>query len=82
MINDLFLQSDENFLCDLNLTLIPHYYQKSHGFSQLSVTRPPQQSSQKNLLFVGASTRPGNGVPLVLLGAKAVAKKVVQKMKS
>ena len=47
---------------------------QSHGFSQLSLTRPgPRNNGFKNVLFVGASSRPGNGVPLVLLGAKAVA---------
>jgi len=45
----------------------------SHGFGQLSITRPgPQSSNLKNVIFVGAGTRPGNGVPLVLLGAKSV----------
>lgn len=51
----------------------------SHGFSQLSLTRPsPRSNEHKNLFFVGASTRPGNGVPLVLLGAKAIARQVVK----
>lgn len=55
----------------------------SHGFGQLSVTRPSQQSRDvENVFFVGASTRPGNGVPLVLLGAKQVADKVVRKIQS
>ena len=46
----------------------------SHGFGQLSVTRPgPRSSGTKNVLYCGASTRPGNGVPLVLIGAKQVA---------
>lgn len=53
----------------------------SHGFGQLSLTRPSHQSKQfDNVLFVGASTRPGNGVPLVLLGAKQVAQKAVTKI--
>jgi phytoene desaturase (3,4-didehydrolycopene-forming) len=60
----------------------------SHGFGQLSLTRPsskgtsilsPFQKQQggdvdmSNVLYVGASSRPGNGVPLVLIGAKLVA---------
>ncbi len=50
----------------------------SHGFAQLSLTRPaPRYRRSKNTFFVGASTRPGNGVPLVLLGAKAIAGQVV-----
>jgi len=53
----------------------------SHGFGQLSLTRPPHQSRElDNVLFTGASTRPGNGVPLVLLGAKQVARKAVDKL--
>jgi len=55
----------------------------SHGFGQLSLTRPGHVSNEsENILFVGASTRPGNGVPLVLLGSKQVAKKAVSKIKS
>ena len=50
----------------------------SHGFAQLSLTRPaPRYRRSKNTFFVGASPRPGNGVPLVLLGAKAIAGQVV-----
>jgi len=53
----------------------------SHGFGQLSLTRPSHRSNDSdNVFFVGASTRPGNGVPLVLIGAKQVAKKVLQKI--
>ncbi len=53
----------------------------SHGLGQLSLTRPGAVSpDHDNLLFVGASSRPGNGVPLVLIGAKAVAKKAIQKL--
>ena len=49
----------------------------SHGFGQLSITRPgPLSSSIPNVCFCGASSRPGNGVPLVLLGAKLVAEKI------
>lgn len=54
----------------------------SHGFSQLSLTRPVKKGGRENIFFVGASTRPGNGVPLVLLGAKAVAQQVVRDMKA
>merc|ERR1739844_40862 len=50
----------------------------SHGFNQLSITRPGQQcKDSNNMLFVGASTRPGNGVPLVMLGAKKVASEAI-----
>lgn len=54
----------------------------SHGFGQLSITRPSHQSKVlDNVLFVGASTKPGNGVPLVLIGAKQVANKAMEKLK-
>jgi len=54
----------------------------SHGFRQLSLTRPGAESSDMpNVLFVGAGSRPGNGVPLVLMGAKQVAEKVAKKLK-
>lgn len=55
----------------------------SHGFAQLSLTRPGAAYSQpksSNLLFCGASSRPGNGVPLVLIGAKQVAEKAVDRL--
>ncbi|CAB9530594.1 Dehydrosqualene desaturase [Seminavis robusta] len=50
----------------------------SHGFGQLSLTRPGAKFGLKqdsNILYCGASSRPGNGVPLVLLGSKLVADK-------
>ena len=54
----------------------------SHGFAQLSLSRPdPVSASLSNVLFCGASTRPGNGVPLVLIGAKQVAEKAVNRLK-
>lgn len=50
----------------------------SHGLAQLSITRPGAMSSHlPNVLFCGASSRPGNGVPLVLTGARLVAQKAV-----
>lgn len=54
----------------------------SHGFAQLSLARPgPESSKLNNVLFCGASSRPGNGVPLVLLGAKNVAERAINKLK-
>lgn len=54
----------------------------SHGFSQLSLTRPgPASSSLSNVVMVGASSRPGNGVPLVLVGAKQAAKVACEKIR-
>jgi phytoene desaturase (3,4-didehydrolycopene-forming) len=67
----------------------------SHGLGQLSVFRPTGRSSNSprlptftkgndddtTILYCGASTRPGNGVPLVLVGAKQVAVKALQRIK-
>ena len=54
----------------------------SHGFAQLSLARPEQVSASiRNVLFCGASTRPGNGVPLVLIGAEQVAQKAVKQLR-
>jgi len=56
----------------------------SHGFGQLSLTRPSAaffEKSHKNIMCVGASSRPGNGVPLVLIGAKSVAQMAIERLK-
>ena len=56
----------------------------SHGLQQLSIFRPPSifdrssPPSSNSVFFCGASTRPGNGVPLVLTSAKLVAEKVMK----
>ena len=43
----------------------------SHGLAQLSLARPGAKvASMPNVVMVGASSRPGNGVPLVLIGAQ------------
>jgi len=57
----------------------------SHGLLQLACFRPPRQTgidsldAQKveGLHFVGASTRPGNGVPLVLMGVATAFENVI-----
>jgi phytoene desaturase len=48
-----------------------------HGILQVGYFRPPMVSqSVKGLYFVGASTRPGTGVPLVTIGAHLVADRI------
>ena len=48
-----------------------------HGIFQVGYFRPPMVSENvENLYFVGASTRPGTGVPLVTIGAKLVAGRI------
>jgi phytoene desaturase (3,4-didehydrolycopene-forming) len=62
-----FAATEFTFTFFINIT-------QSHGLRQLSLTRPGAESSSRdNVLYVGASSRPGNGVPLVLIGAKAVS---------
>lgn len=54
----------------------------SHGFGQLSLTRPSPSHRLENpdILYCGASSRPGNGVPLVLIGSELVAYKAVSRL--
>jgi phytoene desaturase len=48
-----------------------------HGISQVGYFRPPIASKYvKGLYFVGASTRPGTGVPLVTIGARLAAERI------
>lgn len=55
----------------------------SHGLSQLSLMRPGSATGNlPNVLYVGASSRPGNGVPLVLVGAELTAKKAQNNLRN
>ena len=48
-----------------------------HGILQVGYFRPPMVSEGiEGLYFVGASTRPGTGVPLVTIGARLVADRI------
>merc|ERR1711879_153737 len=54
----------------------------SHGLfpwqGGLAMTRPPPRAAElDDLFFVGAGTRPGNGVPLVLMGAGLTSKQIL-----
>lgn len=50
----------------------------SHGILQVGYFRPSNKSSNiAGLYFVGASTVPGTGVPLVCLGAKLVTERIL-----
>jgi phytoene desaturase (3,4-didehydrolycopene-forming) len=54
----------------------------SHGLDQLAMLRPGCADDQvQGLYFVGASSRPGNGVPLVMLGAGTAARRIVADLK-
>lgn len=49
----------------------------SHTIPQVLWFRPsPQHAKYSNLFFVGASTQPGTGVPVVIAGSGVVAEKV------
>ena len=50
----------------------------SHGILQVGYFRPSNKSADvESLYFVGASTVPGTGVPLVCLGAKLVTERIL-----
>lgn len=49
----------------------------SHDFFQVGPFRPANEDPNvKGLFFVGASTQPGTGVPMVLLSARLVAERI------
>ncbi|CAM6092932.1 unnamed protein product [Calypogeia fissa] len=54
----------------------------SHNLLQLAYFRPDiADYSIRGLYFTGASTRPGNGVPLVLMGAKLTSNRILEDCK-
>lgn len=53
-----------------------------HTIFQMGYFRPHNQHKKyKNLYFAGGSTHPGNGVPLVLLGAKLTTERILNDAK-
>jgi phytoene desaturase len=51
----------------------------SHNFFQVGPFRPKNQDPNvPNLFFVGASTQPGTGLPMVMLSAKLVAQRMAE----
>jgi phytoene desaturase len=55
----------------------------AHGLFQVGWFRPDNRSRLlPNLYFVGASTRPGTGVPLVMIGARLVAERIMQEQRA
>jgi phytoene dehydrogenase-like protein len=51
----------------------------SHNFTQVGYLRPHNQHARySNLYFVGASTHPGTGLPIVLLSAKLTTARVLR----
>lgn len=53
----------------------------SHKLLQMGYMRPHNQHTKyNNLFFVGGSTHPGNGIPMVLLSAKHTCEKILRYM--
>lgn len=51
----------------------------SHSLFQMGYFRPHNRHDKyKNLYFVGGSTHPGNGIPLVLLSAKLTSERILK----
>lgn len=51
----------------------------SHTIFQMGYFRPANRHCKyKNLYFVGGSTHPGNGIPLVLLSAKLTSERILE----
>jgi len=51
----------------------------NHNIMQMGYFRPHNRHDKyKNLYFVGGSTHPGNGVPLVLLSAKLTSERILK----
>ncbi len=50
----------------------------NHNIMQMGYFRPKNRHKKyKNLFFVGGSTHPGNGIPLVLLSAKLTSERIL-----
>jgi phytoene desaturase len=67
-----------DYKADLNLTH-GSAFGLSHNLTQVGYLRPHNRHRQyRNLYFVGASTHPGTGLPLVLLSARLVCERIIQ----
>jgi phytoene desaturase len=54
----------------------------SHNLTQLAYFRPSNRHARyKNLYFVGASTRPGTGIPTAMISGRLVAKRIIDELK-
>jgi phytoene desaturase len=51
----------------------------SHNFAQVGYLRPHNRHPRyRNLYFVGASTHPGTGLPIVLISARLAAERILK----
>ena len=70
------IKTPQDWLSDYNLEE-GAAFGLGHGIFQVGFFRPPLASKTvKGVYFVGASTRPGTGVPLVTIGAKLAAERI------
>lgn len=54
----------------------------AHDFNQVGYFRPANRARRvKNLYFVGASTVPGTGIPMVILGSRLVSERIEREQK-
>jgi phytoene desaturase len=51
----------------------------AHGLNQVAAMRPNNKDEEfKNLYYVGASTVPGTGLPIVVIGSKLVTERILK----
>lgn len=51
----------------------------AHGLNQVAAMRPKNKDEEmKNLYYVGASTVPGTGLPIVVIGSRLVTERILQ----
>ena len=51
----------------------------AHGLNQVAALRPKNKDEQfSNLYYVGASTVPGTGLPIVVIGSKLVTERILE----
>ena len=68
----------EDYLNHLNLAK-GAAFGLSHNFSQVGYMRPHNRHRRyRNLYFVGASTHPGTGLPMVLISARLVVERILR----
>jgi len=66
-----------------NLTKGAAFGSVSHNLIQMGYFRPHNKHYRfKNLFFVGSSTQPGGGIPLVLLSSMLTSERIIQRFKS
>jgi phytoene dehydrogenase-like protein len=53
----------------------------SHNLTQLAYFRPSNRHPQyRNLYFVGASTRPGTGIPTAMISGRLVSERILDEL--